>query len=419
MRVWLLTVGEPLPTDDGSQRMWRTGLLAERLLQRGHDVVWWSSSFDHFQRRQRSNVNSSIGVSERLTVWHLDGVAYRRNVSVARIRNHRQVAANFSRFAPAQPRPDVVVSSLPTLELCCAAVDYGASERVPVAIDIRDLWPDVVFDVVPSPLRGMARAGLHWMTRELQHATRGATAILGVTDEFVQWGLTAACRTATPLDRSFVMAYSGRTPDAGDLARAEEWWHGQGIADPGRFIICFFGTIGWMFDFDTVLRAAARLADIAPHVLFVICGSGERLDGVRARAARLPNVLLPGRVGPAEIAALMRRSSAGLAPYRPLRNFQDNLPNKPIEYLSAGLPIVASRLNVLSRVIDEHECGLSYDHGDDEGLADAVRHLASHDVRRREMAVRAEHLYAREYVAEREYGRMADHLEGIAACAAN
>ena len=415
MRVSLLTVGEPLPTDRGSHRIWRTGLLAEQLLNRGHEVAWWSSTFDHFQRRQRSNANSPIRVSERLTVWHLDGVAYQRNVSLARIKNHRQVAENFRALAPLQNRPDVILSSLPTLELCCAAVDYGAAHRVPVALDIRDLWPDVVLDVLPALLRPAGRVGLHWMTRELRHSTRQATAILGVTDEFVQWGLTAARRTATSLDRSFAMAYSGRTPDAVDLARADEWWRGQGIADSNRFIVCFFGTIGWMFDFDTVIRAAARLADAAPHVLFVICGSGERLAGLKASAAHLPNVLLPGRVGPAEMTALMRRSAVGLAPYRPLRNFQDNLPNKPIEYLSAGLPIVASRLNVLSRVLDEHRCGLSYEHGDDQGLANAVRQLSSDEEPRREMSLRAERLYAREYVAEREYDRMASHLERIAA----
>ncbi len=54
MRVWLLTVGEPLPTDGGSDRVWRTGFLARALADRGHEVVWWSSAFDPFRHRLRS-----------------------------------------------------------------------------------------------------------------------------------------------------------------------------------------------------------------------------------------------------------------------------------------------------------------------------------------------------------------------------
>jgi hypothetical protein len=55
MRVWLITVGEPLPLDGPGERMLRTGILAAFLAARGHEVVWWSSSFDHVRKRQRSD----------------------------------------------------------------------------------------------------------------------------------------------------------------------------------------------------------------------------------------------------------------------------------------------------------------------------------------------------------------------------
>ena len=416
MRVWLLTVGEPLPTDTGGDRTWRTGLLANQLLKRGHEVVWWSSAFDHFQRRQRLRVNRPIPVSDGLTVWHLDGVPYARNISVARIRNHRQVARNFREQAPHQPRPDVILSSLPTLELCCAAVDYGDAHGVPVALDIRDLWPDVLVDFAPRAVRGLAQGALHWMTRQLRYSTQRATALLGVTDEFVQWGLHSAQRDWRPVDRAFSMAYTGRAPSPSELERAHRAWRERGIEDGShQFLVCFFGTLGWMFDFDTVVRAAAHLRDAAPHIRFVICGAGDRLEYLRRAASDLPNILLPGRVDASEIWWLLRRSSVGLAPYRPFGNFQHNLPNKPIEYLSAGVPIVASRLEVLARLLQKHQCGISYDPGDAQGLAQALVELSQHDDRRLSMSRRAETLYRGHFVAERVYDDMAAHLEQLAA----
>ena len=43
MIVWLVTVGEPLPTDPGSPRLLRAGILAGLLAEKGHVVHWWSS----------------------------------------------------------------------------------------------------------------------------------------------------------------------------------------------------------------------------------------------------------------------------------------------------------------------------------------------------------------------------------------
>jgi glycosyltransferase involved in cell wall biosynthesis len=126
-------------------------------------------------------------------------------------------------------------------------------------------------------------------------------------------------------------------------------------------------------------------------------------------------VILPGRVGASEIWSLMRWSSAGLAPYRPFRNFEDNLPNKPIEYLAAGLPVLASRLNVLAALLRDRGCGISYEHSDDGALAGAVEELSRNHARRHAMAERAEALYRGQFVAERVYDEMATHLETLAA----
>lgn len=414
MRVWLLTVGEPLPTDATSDREWRTGMLARQLVERGHDVVWWSSAFDHFRKVSRLPVDTPIAVSPRLTVWHLSGTEYRRNVSVARLLNHWQVARRFRTLAPEQPRPDVILCSLPTLELCVAAVEFGRARNIPVALDVRDLWPDVLFDFVPSTLRPIARRAMPWMTWQLRRATSGAAAILGVTDEFVAWGLTAAGRPATDRDRAFAMGYSAREPSADALRDAKRFWDDRGLdAASGRAPICFFGTLGWMFDFDTVLKAAERLATAAPEVVLVLCGDGENRLALERQARGLRNVLTPGRVGPPEIWDLMRRSVAGLAPYRPYRNFEDNLPNKPIEYLSAGLPIVGAESRVLKQLLEAHNCGITYAHGSVEDLVRAVVSLTSDPALRSAMSRRAAGLYAERFVAERVYDQMAAHLERL------
>ena len=100
MKAWLIQIGEPLPIDGANERLMRTGMLAQALVSRGHEVHWWASSFDHARLRQRPQHSSTVQLSDRFAITLLEGRSYPRAVSVARIRNHREVAADFESRAP-------------------------------------------------------------------------------------------------------------------------------------------------------------------------------------------------------------------------------------------------------------------------------------------------------------------------------
>jgi len=61
MRVWLLTIGEPVPLGAGARdRLHRTGAFARYLVSRGHQVVWWTSAFDHFRKQHLSGEDTLL-----------------------------------------------------------------------------------------------------------------------------------------------------------------------------------------------------------------------------------------------------------------------------------------------------------------------------------------------------------------------
>jgi glycosyltransferase involved in cell wall biosynthesis len=212
------------------------------------------------------------------------------------------------------------------------------------------------------------------------------------------------------------MAYSATQPTADALVAANDYWAKHGLsADGGEFVACFFGHIGHQFDLETVIEAARRLRERGRAVRFVLCGTGSRLDEYQAQARGLDNVLFPGWIGAAEIWALMRLSAVGLAPYRDVGHFTRNLPNKPAEYFSAGLPVISS-LNdgVLRDLLDRHECGLVYQNGAPETLVDVLATLSDHPERRVHMSANAQALYRQSFVAETVYGEMIDFLQSVA-----
>jgi glycosyltransferase involved in cell wall biosynthesis len=131
-------------------------------------------------------------------------------------------------------------------------------------------------------------------------------------------------------------------------------------------------------------------------------------------AAGCGNVIFPGWITHAEIWALMRRSAVGLAPYADTDNFRSGLPNKPIEYFSAGLPVLSSVNGVLGELLRTHQCGVVYRSGDAAHLAAKLAELYDDSALRRRMGANALALFEQRFTAERVYSQMADYLERVA-----
>jgi glycosyltransferase involved in cell wall biosynthesis len=406
-----VTIGEPLPLEP-SARLLRAGILAEYLRRRGHEVHWWTSTFDHARKRHHAMEDQTIFLQNGYALELLHSRAYDRNVSIARILNHREVARSFTSRAQEAQAPDLIVCSYPTIELSYACALYGQRNWVPVVLDVRDRWPDVIASLAPKVLRPAARLALRPMYQTARAACASATAIVGNTEAFVDYGLRLAGRPRSPLDRAFPFGYRPEAPSREGILSAEKFWDEMGVRKDGDPVVCFFGTIGRQFDFSTIIRAARRLNRRLP-VKFVLCGTGDYLAHYTTEAADCDNVVFPGWIDAAKIWVLMRRSIAGIAPYVQGNFFEDNLTNKPIEYLSAGLPVLTSLSHgVLPQLLREHQCGFSYA-GDPQVLQEHVADLCCNPESRRAMVRNADQLFKSRYSADTVYEGMTRHLERV------
>lgn len=416
MRIWIVTVGETLPTDGhGDDRLLRAGILATMLAQRGKDVVWWSSTFDHVRKQQRFPGDTSFRLESGVLLKLLHGCGYARNVSLKRLVDHAMLARKFTRQAGDMPRPDVILCSLPPLELPVAATRYGERHRVPVIIDVRDLWPDLFLELVPHWARATANVFLAPMWKQARQACRKATTITGNSPHFVDWGIALAGRARTPWDRHFWHGYAARTPGHDQLQAAYAFWSRWGVASSDEvFTACFFGAIGPQSELETVIEAARLLERSEKQFRFVLCGKGDRLDALRKEAADCPSVIFPGWIGAPEIWTLMRMSAVGLAVYRSNVGYVSNLPNKPIEYLSAGLPVISSLSGFLEDFLAQHGCGATFPNGNAQCLAGLLSDLHDDRARLKNMADNAHRVFAEEFAAEKVYGEMIDYIEKIA-----
>jgi glycosyltransferase involved in cell wall biosynthesis len=209
------------------------------------------------------------------------------------------------------------------------------------------------------------------------------------------------------------MAYPASDPPQEAQVQARDFWRKQGLTQSDETLrVCFFGTLGRQFEFEPVIEVARALS--GARVQFVICGTGDRFDDLRNHLRDQPNVVMPGWVGAPEIWMLMRLSHIGLAPYHDEESFTHSLPNKSLEYLSAGLPIVSSLPGALARLLDEQQCGITYQNRDAVALRAALERLRDNPATRSDMARNAKTVFDARFRADAVYADFVTHLEAIA-----
>jgi glycosyltransferase involved in cell wall biosynthesis len=379
MRVWIITVGEPLPTDEGSPRLLRSGALAKYLVERGHDVTWFNSRFDHTHKRMRTELPRSME-HEGVRIELLDAIGYKRNVSVARVRDQAVAARDFSRRVSSMARPDVILCSLPTLELCDAATNLQQSLGVPVLLDIRDKWPDVYYRAAPAALRPLLRTALFSQERMANRTLTRATGIIGISPGYLQWALDRVGRRAGKHDHMLPLGYEFKPLTAPETAEAERSITRLGIPTD-RPIAWYVGTFGQQYDLAPVIRAARQFEGQPDSPTFVLSGVGDNEARWKAMAAGLSNIVFTGWITRPEIGWLRQHASIGLQPY--VTGAPQGLANKTFEYLSAGLPIVSSLSGENGDLLDEVEAGLIYSNTDDSCYRAISTMLADETLRKR------------------------------------
>ena len=376
LRIWLVQTGEEMPFDPGPPRLLRTALLAAELTARGHEVTYWNAGFNHQKKVLRAETGTKFMIPQGYRVVLLEGRSYKRNISLSRIVSHRQNARSFAAMTEGEMPPDVMMCGLPSLEIADAATAYASRHLVPIALDCRDLWPDLIEDFLPAPLRVAAYPVLsHWRSM-LRRAAKRATAITGVSQGFVDWGLRAAERARRPADRPFHLTLSQNRHANDKVLEAKAYWRAQlGELLPGTRIGVYAGTLSRRYDLVTIARSLALLStEEKARLRLVFCGDGDVHGELAELAAAEPSLIVPGWRSGAELFALMSDAHFGIFP-SVSRDFLITFPNKVGEYLSYGLPIMAGLGGVIGAMLGEAGLLLRYQAGDTSSAAALLREI--------------------------------------------
>lgn len=414
MKIWLIKTGESTPFDKNNTRLYRTGILNNILIENGHDVIWWHSTFNHAELKHRFSNNQELNVAKNGKLILLHGCGYNKNISLNRFIDHIQVARQFELLAQTQEKPDIILCAFPTIELCSKAIKYGKLYNVPVLIDYRDLWPEVFVHILPKRLHWFGNLIFYPLFRKVVNIFKDATGIISITQPILHLALKKAQRKQDKFDAVFPLAYEIST-SIEQIKEAKSFWQEMNaIQNENQFLICYFGKIGYQFDLETVIDAAKKCR--SKNIKFIFCGSGDKLEYFKNLSRDLTNVLFTGQVNKSQIAYLMSISNIGIAPYKNSIDFNNSFPNKAIEYMAGKLPILTSLWDGhLGNYIQKKKIGFVYKNTDSVGLARLIENLEQDKTMLKSMGERAYTLFEEQFEATKVYTSYMLFLEKVVA----
>lgn len=122
-----------------------------------------------------------------------------------------------------------------------------------------------------------------------------------------------------------------------------------------------------------------------------------------------------GFVGRDQIAQILSRSFCGLVTLHPEPNYVNALPIKLFEYMSAGVPVIASDFPMWRDIVEDAHCGLCVDPHSPAEIANAINYLRENPALAREMGNNGRRAVETKYRWDREaaklvslYGRLSD-----------
>ncbi|NMG09075.1 WcaI family glycosyltransferase [Brasilonema sp. UFV-L1] len=348
--------------------------LAEGLVKRGHQVRVVTAMPNYPERRIYESYRGKWYVTE-----YKNGVQIQRSYVWIRpqpnLIDRLLLDASFvvTSFLPAVRgwRPDVILSTSPSLPVCLPSALLGWLHNCPVVLNLQDILPAAAVHLGLLKNKWLIKA----FTALEKFAYHSATKISVIADGFVEHlhkkGVAPSKIVQIPnwVDVNFIRPL----PKENNAFRAA-------YNLDGKFVVLYSGNIALTQGLETVVKAASLLRHI-PNITFVIVGEAKGLERLQiaCNECGADNVLLVPFQPRESLPEMLAAADVGLVVQK--KNvISFNMPSKIQLLLGSGRALVGSvpSNGTAARAIKQSGAGIVVPPEKPKALAQAIFDLYNH-----------------------------------------
>lgn len=154
------------------------------------------------------------------------------------------------------------------------------------------------------------------------------------------------------------------------------------ISSEGSFRLGYVGLLVKERSLDQVINIVGR----HPDWRLDLAGFGGDEKNIVGSAIQMDNITWHGRVDYQAAMLLMSAADLLFAVYDPsVPNHRFSSPNKVFEAMFLEKPVIVARRTNMDKIIEEHQCGMVIEYGNEEQFEEAIVHLAKNNELRRNL----------------------------------
>lgn len=405
MKIWLISIFEQTPVD----KVFSTRFIdiADMAVARGHQVTFFASTFKHNTKNQRYSDNTSISVNEKYQLEFIKSLGYKKNISLKRLYSHYAFSKNLISHLKKKERPDVIFMAYPSISIAYEVTKWAEKEKIPVIVDIIDLWPDIFRKSMKSVPEKLQDVVLFPMSSKLKSIFQRAAAVTAISNQYIDWAKGYYPHINST--NCFYPAVQYRDMQQQFAAIATTT-----VKDNDVFRVIYAGSLASSYDIATILKAAAILNNkYGNKIAFVIAGTGPQAGLINEYLGKISNLTYLGRLPKKDLMKEYFVSDIGLTQH--IKGATQSVTYKLFDLLACGLPIMNSLESEMNNIILDNKVGLFNAPGDAVTLADNIEYCYKNPSVMAEMKKQAYALTARLGDSDIVYNNVLDFIEQTAA----
>jgi hypothetical protein len=261
------------------------------------------------------------------------------------------------------------------LEIDADIYHFHDPELIPVGLLLKLHGKRVIYDVHEDvPRQNLSKTYIPAMLR------KPVSAMIGVLEAFSARRFDGIVTATSFINKRFLELGANAVnvnnyPLVSELYAAENRWEKK------ENVVCYVGGIAG-------IRGAFEMVEAIGKTKYrlLLAGNIETdIENDLKQMSGWQQVDALGFLDRKGVRAAAARSMAGLVVLHPAINYIDALPVKMFEYMSAGIPVIASNFPLWKEIIEGAECGICVDPLNPEEIAKAIQFIIDHPAEAEQM----------------------------------